>query len=587
MNLLATDRSTAARLDPSLAFAMVLDEQKELGVRLSGGGLGGLIAGIRALQTAYATGLTAAVDARNASSTSRNQLTEPGWVLAPNSLRNTLAASLVSSQKAVANRLSIEATAALDLATTAQAACSDPFPEAALGQEARDNAQLVLTALSSVDAGDSAAATTTLATARTGCDAALATAQTLLADLLDAASPDAARVTATQAVISALQSVSGTITAGQDLAAGITGGAAAIAAVRADATAALAAATSATTLAAAASTELSLANDVATAGNLARTALSQLSSGHDALATDSATTVAANVTTALAAAQALQARLQNDPTPDTTRLAAVAAVISAAEAVLAVATATSAAASTPLATAAGLTPSTYKLTAASPPTTYLSIWGTSGAVSITDGIGVGIVITPDGRVDPTPAAGAGWQFLTDATFVLPDGTKISYSPGTPATLLATRGDLSIEIGGLAAGQVATANSGNTAGRTLDAARNAEAVDILESAGKIVTPVFISFDPERDTPEVLRDFTDALHPRMIGLTGTPDQVKAASLAYKTYYQKQTDGDPQYYLMDHSTFSYLMLPDVGFVDFFDRNISAADMAAQVECFVDAAK
>lgn len=55
MNLLATDRSTAARLDPSLAFAMVLDEQKELGVRLSGGGLGGLIAGIRALQTAYAT----------------------------------------------------------------------------------------------------------------------------------------------------------------------------------------------------------------------------------------------------------------------------------------------------------------------------------------------------------------------------------------------------------------------------------------------------------------------------------------------------------------------------------------------------
>jgi protein SCO1/2 len=122
---------------------------------------------------------------------------------------------------------------------------------------------------------------------------------------------------------------------------------------------------------------------------------------------------------------------------------------------------------------------------------------------------------------------------------------------------------------------------------LDAARNAEAVDILESIGKIVTPVFISFDPERDTPEVLRDFTDAMHPRMIGLTGTPDQVKAASAAYKTYYQKQMDGDPQYYLMDHSTFSYLMMPDVGFVDFFDRDISAANMAEKLECFVDAAK
>jgi len=122
---------------------------------------------------------------------------------------------------------------------------------------------------------------------------------------------------------------------------------------------------------------------------------------------------------------------------------------------------------------------------------------------------------------------------------------------------------------------------------LDAARNAEAVDILESEGKIVTPVFISFDPERDTPEVLRDFTDAMHPRMIGLTGTPDQVKAASAAYKTYYQKQVDGDPQYYLMDHSTFSYLMMPEVGFVEFFDRDISAPNMAEKLACFVDAAK
>lgn len=122
---------------------------------------------------------------------------------------------------------------------------------------------------------------------------------------------------------------------------------------------------------------------------------------------------------------------------------------------------------------------------------------------------------------------------------------------------------------------------------LDAARNADAVDILESLGQIVTPVFISFDPERDTPEVLRDFTDAMHPRMIGLTGTPDQVKAASAAYKTYYQKQVDGDPQYYLMDHSTFSYLMMPGVGFVDFFDRDISAANMAEKLGCFIDKAK
>lgn len=121
---------------------------------------------------------------------------------------------------------------------------------------------------------------------------------------------------------------------------------------------------------------------------------------------------------------------------------------------------------------------------------------------------------------------------------------------------------------------------------LDNVRNAEAVDILEREGKIVTPVFISFDPARDTPEVLRDFTDAMHPRMLGLTGTPEQIKAASAAYKTYFKAQEGGDPNYYLIDHSTFSYFMMPGYGFVDYFDRSISANAMAERLACFVDAA-
>ncbi len=122
---------------------------------------------------------------------------------------------------------------------------------------------------------------------------------------------------------------------------------------------------------------------------------------------------------------------------------------------------------------------------------------------------------------------------------------------------------------------------------LDNARNAEATDILEAKGKMITPVFISFDPQRDTPETLREFTDVMHPRMIGLTGTDDQIKAASAAYKTYFKKQEDGDPKYYLMDHSTFTYFMLPGHGFVDFFDRDVTAADMATRLECYIDAAK
>ena len=119
---------------------------------------------------------------------------------------------------------------------------------------------------------------------------------------------------------------------------------------------------------------------------------------------------------------------------------------------------------------------------------------------------------------------------------------------------------------------------------LDAVRNATAVDILEERGQMVKPIFISIDPDRDTPQVLADFTENLHPRMLGLTGSAEQVKAASQAYRTFYQKQ-DGEDEYYLVDHSTFTYLTLPGHGFVDFFRRDVSAEDMADRVGCFLDA--
>lgn len=119
---------------------------------------------------------------------------------------------------------------------------------------------------------------------------------------------------------------------------------------------------------------------------------------------------------------------------------------------------------------------------------------------------------------------------------------------------------------------------------LDVARNAEAVDLLQAEGHDVQPVFISIDPGRDTPEVVGDFAANMHEDMIGLTGTPEQVRAASKAYRTYYQAQ-EGDPDYYLVDHSTFTYLVLPDEGFVEFYRREIPPADMAESVGCFVDA--
>lgn len=122
---------------------------------------------------------------------------------------------------------------------------------------------------------------------------------------------------------------------------------------------------------------------------------------------------------------------------------------------------------------------------------------------------------------------------------------------------------------------------------LDNMRNADAQRILDQRGYDVQTAFISIDPARDTPEVVKDFTDLFHENMVGLTGSAEQVKAASQAYKTYFRRHDDEDPEYYLVDHSTFTYLVMPNTGFADFFKRGDTPEQMADRVACFVDASE
>lgn len=114
---------------------------------------------------------------------------------------------------------------------------------------------------------------------------------------------------------------------------------------------------------------------------------------------------------------------------------------------------------------------------------------------------------------------------------------------------------------------------------LDNARNLEAVDLLDAEGIDVTPVFISIDPARDTPEALADYVEVSHERLIGLTGSDAQVAAASKAYRTFYSKSGEGED--YLMNHSTFSYLV-DQSGFIEFFRRDVSPESMAKTIECY-----
>ena len=118
---------------------------------------------------------------------------------------------------------------------------------------------------------------------------------------------------------------------------------------------------------------------------------------------------------------------------------------------------------------------------------------------------------------------------------------------------------------------------------LDSARNAAAAYLLADQGYDIGTVFITIDPARDTAQMVGDFTDNFHEDMIGLTGTPEQVDAASKAYRTYYRAQ-EGDPEYYLVDHSTQTYLMFPDTGFATFFKRDHTPEQIAETTACFID---
>jgi protein SCO1/2 len=120
----------------------------------------------------------------------------------------------------------------------------------------------------------------------------------------------------------------------------------------------------------------------------------------------------------------------------------------------------------------------------------------------------------------------------------------------------------------------------------DVQRNAFAIELLEDQGIVANGAMITIDPARDTPEVLAAFTDNFHPRMLGLTGSDDQITAAKRAWRVIGDRAEGDDPEFYLMNHTTFSYLVLPEVGFVSFFNQDTTPEEIAAQTACFVGAA-
>ncbi len=105
----------------------------------------------------------------------------------------------------------------------------------------------------------------------------------------------------------------------------------------------------------------------------------------------------------------------------------------------------------------------------------------------------------------------------------------------------------------------------------------------ETAAKIQS-MFISIDPERDTPEVLAEFTSAFSDDLIGLSGTPEQIKAAADAFKVYYARGEDTKGGGYLMNHSNVTYLFDPQGNPLATLPTDQGAQAVADEIMLWVD---
>jgi protein SCO1/2 len=109
----------------------------------------------------------------------------------------------------------------------------------------------------------------------------------------------------------------------------------------------------------------------------------------------------------------------------------------------------------------------------------------------------------------------------------------------------------------------------------------EALTQAGPAAEKVTPLFVTVDPARDTAAQMATYVKHFHPRLIGLTGTAEQIAAVAKSYRVYYARapHQGGDPDAYMMDHSSFFYLMGPDGKFRALFGHATPVEEMAKRI--------
>ena len=110
-----------------------------------------------------------------------------------------------------------------------------------------------------------------------------------------------------------------------------------------------------------------------------------------------------------------------------------------------------------------------------------------------------------------------------------------------------------------------------------------ALDKLDVAADRVVPVFITVDPDRDTPPVMKDYVSNFHPHMVGLTGTPEQIAKVAKAYRVFYQKAPGTAPDDYVLDHTLLIYLMGGDGKYITHFGPDATPDQIAEEIRKYL----
>ena len=111
-----------------------------------------------------------------------------------------------------------------------------------------------------------------------------------------------------------------------------------------------------------------------------------------------------------------------------------------------------------------------------------------------------------------------------------------------------------------------------------------ALDKLGSKADAIQPLFVTIDPERDTVDVMKQYVANFYPRLVGLTGSPQEIAATAKAYRVYYAKVPGkSGANDYLMDHSSIVYLMDKQGMFLKHFTYTTDADVLAKALEAAI----